>query len=444
MEFRRDRYVRKLIERRGNGLIKIITGVRRAGKSYLMNILFRRSLKESGVDDSKIISFAFDSDDDLDLLEQYYPDEVTKIPQKGGGYVVNSKKFRAFIRERAEGKDGMLFLLDEVQMLEDFVTTLNGLLRYHDSDTYVTGSNSRFLSSDISTEFRGRGSVVHVFPLTFSEYLSGTDLSPEDAWKDYIETGGIPIVARMGSREERMEYLRSLCEETYLKDIVSHNSVRNSTALSDLFDVTASMIGSSVNPKRIADTFGTVMNKDITDDTVADYIGYFEDAFLLSKVKRYDVKGRKYIGTPYKIYFEDIGIRNARLNFRQMEETHIMENIIYNELRYRGFNVDAGQVDVNERTGRIDINGRPIYSKKHLEVDFIATAGDRKYYIQSDLSVDDPDKRANEERPFINIDDSFTKIIVTKNRLNAFRDEKGVLTMDLFEFLTDPDSLVSI
>ena len=437
MEFPRERYVQKLVDRIDIGLIKIITGARRVGKSYLMNKLFYRHLTESGVDESKIIRFSFDSDDDIDLLDPYLPGEDTKIIQKGGGYLVNSRKFRAFIKDRANGREGMFYLLDEVQLLEDFVGTLNGLLRNTDDNIYVTGSNSKFLSSDISTEFRGRGLVLHVLPLTFSEYLNGTGLPRDAAWGDYIETGGIPIVATMGSREERRDYLKALCEEIYLKDIIARNNVRNSSSLSDVLDITASMIGSLVNPTRIADTFGTVLGKDVTDDTVSDYIGYFEDAFLLSKVKRYDVKGRKYIGTPYKLYFEDIGVRNARLNFRQIEETHIMENIIYNELRYRGFDVDIGQVIVNERTDRVDVNGRSCYSKKHLEVDFIANSGDRRYYIQSVLSIHDPKKKEAEEKPLLNTGDSFTKILITRNGLHPFRDDNGVLTVDLFDFLTD-------
>ncbi len=301
-----------------------------------MNVLFRRRLLESGVDESKILCFAFDSDDDLDQLDPFLPEEKTKLWQKGGGYLVDSRKFRAFVREWARKRSGLYLLLDEVQLLEGFVGTLNGFLKNDDFDVYVTGFNSRFLSSDISTEFRGRGTVVHVLPLSFFEYSEGRRSPPERIWRDYIETGGIPIVARMGSREERADYLRLFCEETYLKDVVSRNHVRNTAALSDTLDIVASSIGSLVNPKRIADTFRTVLKKEVTDDTVSDYVRFFEEAFILSKVNRYDIKGRKYIGTPYKLYFEDMGIRNVRLNFRQMEETHLMENVLYNELRYRG------------------------------------------------------------------------------------------------------------
>ena len=442
MDYPRETYVRKLTGRIGNGLIKVITGSRRAGKSFLMNNLFYGRLLDTGVNESEILRFAFDSDDDLDLLDGFRPDEETKIVQKDGSYLVNSKKFRAFVKDWADGREHLFLLLDEVQLLDGFMSTLNGFLVRGTYDIYVTGSNSRFLSSDIATEFRGRGSVIHVLPLSFSEYMEGTDGTPEAAWRDYIETGGIPIVAKMEDREERRIYLRDLCEQTYLKDIIARNHVRNTASLSDVLDVSASLIGSLVNPARIADTFGSVLGRDVSDDTVSDYIAFFEDAFLLSKARRYDVKGRKYIGTPYKLYFEDIGVRNARLNFRQIEEAHIMENILYNELRFRGFNVDVGIVGVNEKTDRMDKNGRPIYAAKSLEVDFVATAGDKKYYLQSALSLDGSVKEDQEKRSLRNTGDSFTKIVVTKNGPNAFRDRDGIIIMDLFDFLLGRDPTV--
>ena len=442
MEYSRESYVRKLSGRIDNGLIKVITGSRRAGKSFLMNNLFYNSLLDMDVNEDDILRFAFDSDDDLDLLYSYLPEEETKIKQKDGSFLVNSRKFRAYVKDWTKNRTHLFLLLDEVQLLDGFIGTLNGFLGRGIYDIYVTGSNSRFLSSDIATEFRGRGSEIHVLPLSFSEYMEGTDDSPETAWKDYIETGGIPVVAKMRDRSERRTYLRNLCEQTYLKDVISRNHIRNTSALSDVLDVSASLIGSLVNPRRIANTFGTVLGKNITVDTVSDYIRYFEEAFLLSKARRYDVKGRMYIGTPYKIYFEDMGVRNARLNFRQIEETHIMENIIYNELRFRGFNVDIGAVNVNERSERIDRNGHPIYETKSLEVDFIATAGDNKYYIQSALSLDESTKTVQEKRPLRNIDDSFTKIVVTKNGPHTFRDEDGIVTMDLFDFLLRWDPTV--
>ena len=441
MEYSRERYVEKLTERMGDGLVKVITGTKMAGKSYLMNELFYRRLLDSGIRTDEIIRFAFDSDDDIDLLEAYFPEDSTRIRQRNGQFLVNSKKFRAYIRDKADGKERMFIMLDEVQLLEDFVGTVNSLNRHQNYDIYVTGSNSKFLSTDIATEFRGRGSVIHVLPLAFSEYIRGSSDKIDELWRDYIETGGIPVVAKMRSREERMDYLRILCEETYLKDIISRNGIRNPGSLSDVFNILASTVGSPVNPNRIANTFRTVLGQDITADTVSNYMRYFEEAFVLSRAMKYDVKGRKYIGSPFKIYFEDVGIRNVRLNFRQMEESHLMENIIYNELRYRGFNVDVGSVDINERTDRIDSNGRSIYAKKCLEVDYIATFGNRKLYIQSALSMSDPEKALQEKRPLNSIDDSFTKIVITKDNLNPYRDEKGVIIMGLFDFLVDEHSL---
>lgn len=435
MEYSRKIYLNKLVERRQNGLIKVITGARRAGKSYLMNQLYFKSLLESGVSKSKIIRFAFDSDEDIDLLDIYYPDEETRIMQKNGTYLINAKKFRAYIKDNTGEEETYYFLLDEVQLLDNFVGTLNGLLRHENFDVYVTGSNSKFLSSDIATEFKGRGTVVHVLPLAFSEYMEGNEANASQAWKEYIVTGGIPLVTKMSSEEEKETYLRTLCEESYLKDIIEHNRLRKKTELGDTFNILASMIGSPLNSKRITNTFLSVVNKDISEDTINSFIGYFEDAFIVSKVLKYNIKGRKYIGSPYKLYFEDVGVRNARLNFRQIEEPHIMENIIYNELRFRGYNVDVGEVDVSEKTDRIDVNGKAIYAQKSLEVDFVASKGSRKYYIQAALTMDDPEKQRQEKKSLYNIDDSFKKIIVTKSGLKPAYDENGVLIIDLFDFL---------
>ena len=435
MEYSRKIYLNKLVERRQNGLIKVITGARRAGKSYLMNQLYFKSLLESGVSKSKIIRFAFDSDEDIDLLDIYYPDEETRIMQKNGTYLINAKKFRAYIKDNTGEEETYYFLLDEVQLLDNFVGTLNGLLRHENFDVYVTGSNSKFLSSDIATEFKGRGTVVHVLPLAFSEYMEGNEANASQAWKEYIVTGGIPLVTKMSSEEEKETYLRTLCEESYLKDIIEHNRLRKKTELGDTFNILASMIGSPLNSKRITNTFLSVVNKDISEDTINTFIGYFEDAFIVSKVLKYNIKGRKYIGSPYKLYFEDVGVRNARLNFRQIEEPHIMENIIYNELRFRGYNVDVGEVDVSEKTDRIDVNGKAIYAQKSLEVDFVASKGSRKYYIQAALTMDDPEKQRQEKKSLYNIDDSFKKIVVTKSGLKPAYDENGVLIIDLFDFL---------
>lgn len=435
MEYGRKVYLDRLIERRQNGLIKVVTGARRVGKSYLMNNLYFNYLLQSGVSRSNIIKFAFDSDEDIDLLDIYYPTEETRIRQKNGSFLVNAKKFRAYIKDMAGEDETYYFMLDEVQLLDNFVGTLNGLLRHNNFDIYVTGSNSKFLSSDIATEFKGRGTVVHVLPLAFSEYIEGNEMNASMAWKEYIVTGGIPIVAKMSSEEEKETYLEMLCEESYLKDIIEHNRLRKKMELGDTFNILASMIGSPVNSKRITNTFLSVVNKDISEDTISTFIGYFEDAFIVSRAMKYNIKGRKYIGSPFKLYFEDIGVRNARLNFRQIEEPHIMENIIYNELRFRGFKVDIGEVDVSEKTNRIDVNGKAIYTQKALEVDFVASKGSKKYYIQSALSMDDPGKQRQEKKSLYNIDDSFKKIIVTKNGLKPAYDENGVLIIDLFDFL---------
>lgn len=441
MEYSREIYLNRLIDRKQNGLIKVITGARRAGKSYLLNELYYRYLLNTGVPSTNIIRFAFDSDEDIDLLDSYFLDEPTRIEKSQNVFYINSKKFRAYIKDRTNEKDEFYLLLDEVQLLDSFVGTLNGLLRHSKFDIYVTGSNSRFLSSDIATEFKGRGTIVHVLPLAFSEYMQGIDIAPEKAWREYIVTGGIPLVAQMRSEEEKITYLENLCKETYLKDIITHNKIKKKVELADTFDVLASMIGSPVNARKITDTFRSVLGKSITADTVGDYIDYFQDAFVVSKAKKYNIKGRKYIGSPFKLYFEDIGVRNARLDFRQIEETHIMENIIYNELRYRGFNVDVGEVNISEKTERIDVNGKPIYAQKALEVDFVVTKGNQKFYIQSALLMDESSKQAQEKKSLNNIDDSFKKIVVAKTGLDPIYDDAGILTIDLFDFLLDKSFL---
>ncbi len=439
MVFPRERYLQKLIGRKHNGLIKVITGMRRSGKSFLLNELFFGHLHREGVPDSRILRFAFDSDEDLDLLEPYFPEEPVRKEISKGQFVVNARKFRAWVRENTKETGQYYFLLDEVQLLEGFTGTLNAFLRHQNYDLYVTGSNSRFLSSDIATEFKGRGTVIHVLPLTFGEYCLGLQLPPQEAWKDYLETGGIPLVALMRSREERMDYLKNLCEETYLKDIIQHHQIRKSTELGEVLNVICSSVGSPVNPLKIANTFRSVSGKRISDETVAAFIDYFIDSFLISGAQRYDIRGRKYIGALYKLYAEDIGVRNARLSFRQVEETHLMENILYNELRYRGYNVDAGEVAVKEKTDRLDRNGKYIYTRKALEVDFVAASGSSRFYIQSALSMTEPEKEEREKKSLYCIDDSFQKIIITRNGLHPQTDEKGIQTVDLFDFLLNND-----
>lgn len=441
MEYLREKYINRLIDRKNNGLIKVITGARRAGKSYLLNELYYKYLINSGIPGKNIIRFAFDSDEDIDLLDAYILEEVSVRVEKNNIRYVNSKKFREFIKDHTNDREEFYLLLDEVQLLDNFTGTLNGFLRHSNYDIYVTGSNSRFLSSDIATEFKGRGTVVHVLPLSFSEYMQGTDETTVSAWREYIITGGIPLVAQMTTEEEKISYLTGLCDETYLKDIIVHNGIKKKTELADTFNIIASTIGSPVNISKITNTFKSVINKDITIDTVSNFIGYFEDAFVISKSNKYNIKGRKYVGSPFKLYFEDIGVRNARLNFRQVEGTQIMENIIYNELRYRGFNVDIGEVSVSEKTDRIDKNGKAIYTQKALEVDFIATKGGQKYYIQSALSMDSIEKQQQEKKSLYYIDDSFKKIVVTKNGLKPIYDEEGILQVDLFDFLLNEQYL---
>lgn len=435
MEYKRTKYVNRLIDRKNNGLIKVITGARRSGKSYLLNELFYSSLIAQGISKKNIIRFSFDSDEDIDLLDEYLKDTPSKIKSTNNEIEVNSKKFRAYIKDKTNENEDFYLFLDEIQLLENFIGTLNGLLKHKNFDIYVTGSNSRFLSSDIATEFKGRGTIIHVLPLVFSEYVENTQQDITKAWKDYIVTGGIPLVANMQSDEEKNNYLKLLAEETYLKDIIQRHNLKKKNEIGDTFNILASTIGAPLNIRRITNTFKSVMNKDISELTISNFIDYFEDAFVISKAQKYNIKGRKYIGSPFKLYFEDVGVRNARLNFRQIEETHLMENIIYNELRYRGFNVDVGEVNVSEKTERTDVNGKNIYEQKKLEVDFIATKGNEKYYIQSALSMSDPEKQLQEKRSLYYIDDSFKKIVVSRTGLKPSFDDKGILVVDLFDFL---------
>ena len=442
MEYARQKYLNMLIERKWNGLVKIVTGARRVGKSYLMNELFYQSLRSDGVPADHIIRFSFDSDEDIDLLSPYYPEQETKIYTKKNIYVVNAAKFRAYIRDHTNDTDQLYLLLDEVQLLENFTGTLNSYLRHKNFDLYVTGSNSHFLSTDIATEFRGRGSEIHMLPLTFREYSENVPADRvQSAWGTYLIYGGIPIVAQMQTETEKTTYLKNLCSETYLKDIVNRNGIRKTQELSDTFDMFASMIGSPVNMLKLANTFHSMHHKEINAGTLAKFEELMENAYLISKAKKYSIKGKKYIDQPFKLYLEDTGVRNARLNFRQIEETHLMENVIYNELRARGFNVDVGEMDVNVPTVRTDANGKTIYARKALEIDFVATLGSRKYYIQSALSIADEEKEYQEKRSLYAIDDSFKKIVVTKNGMPVTRDEKGITTMDLFTFLLDENSL---
>lgn len=415
MEIKRDKYLHDLAVRSGNGLVKVITGARRAGKSYLLFKLFRGYLREEGVADDHVIELAFDLRSSRPLRD---PDT-----------------FLRWVLARLEVGGERYVLLDEVQLLQDFEEVLNELVRIPGVDVYVTGSNSKFLSTDIITEFRGRGDEVHVLPLTFGEFMQVRDDGEARAWADYVEYGGLPLVATMASSEQKATYLKKLFEETYVADIVERNNLRKTQELEDLLNVLASSTGSLTNASKIQATFKSVLKSDISLNTVKAYIGYLEDAFLVSAASRYDIKGRKYIGAPLKYYFEDVGLRNARVGFRQDEENHLMENVIYNELRYRGFSVDVGVVK------RREYNDEGAQRSVTREVDFVANLAGRRYYIQSAFAIPDAEKAAQEKASLLGIDDSFKKIVVVKDVVNVSRDERGIVTMGLFDFLLDPGSL---
>ncbi len=431
MEIKRDEYLQRLIVRRHNGFIKIITGIRRSGKSYLLNTLFYNYLISESVDSDHIIKFAFDSAEDLLKIGE----DPIVLDNKKNDRKVDPKKFLNWILPQIKD-DGMYYiLLDEVQKLGAFESVLNGFLRKNNTDVFVTGSNSKFLSKDILTEFEGRGDEIHILPLSFSEYYAFRGGDKGEAFDDYSVYGGLPAVALMTSEEQKSTYLISQMQNLYLKDIIMRNNLPENTRIGEVLDVIASGISALTNPQKIADTFLSVLRENISAYTVNKYIDHMEDAFMISRVKRYDVKGRKYIGTPYKIYFEDVGLRNARLNFRQIESTHIMENIIFNELRYRGYRVDVGMVESREK----DKNGKDIRVQR--EIDFIASMGSKKYYIQSAYAIPNQDKYKQETASFDKTPDSFKKIIIVEKSMKPRRDEKGYVMMGVKEFLLDKDSL---
>ena len=415
MEIRRDIYLKKLINRMHNGMIKVVTGIRRSGKSYLLFTIFKDYLLSKGVDEEHIISI------ELDRLENKKYRNPYVILEHIRSQLIDSKDYYIF--------------LDEVQLLDQFEDVLNSLLHIKNVDVYVTGSNSKFLSKDIITEFRGRGDEVHVYPVSFREYMTVFNGDKYEGWSSYVRFGGLPLTVTMNSDEQRVEYLTRLFEETYIKDIIERNHIEKKQELNDLINVLASGIGSLTNPSKIVATFNSVIQSDISLNTVRSYIEYLEDAFIISEANRYDVKGRKYIGTPLKYYFEDVGLRNARLGFRQVEETHLMENIIYNELRVRGFSVDVGVVMKRNRTEA------GVQEKKQLEIDFIANQGSRRYYIQSAFSIPDEEKREQEKASLINVGDSFKKIIIVKDVVKPWHDDDGKLTISLYDFLLDEKSL---
>ena len=431
MEIKRDVYLNRLIVRKHNGFIKVITGIRRCGKSYLLNTLFYNHLTEEGIKEDHIIRFAFDSAEDLIKIGE----DPIILDNEREDRKVDPTKFLTWLQPQIADKNMHYILLDEVQKLGAFESVLNGFLRKSNLDVYVTGSNSKFLSKDILTEFEGRGDEVHVLPLSFSEYYAFKGGDKSEVFDDYSIYGGLPAVALMATEEQKTNYLNSQMQNLYLRDIKNRYGLQDDVTLGEVLDVIASGISTLTNPRNISNTMNTVRGGNICDATVDRYIGHMEDAFMLTRVKRYNVKGRKYIGTPYKIYFEDIGLRNARLNFRQIEGTHIMENILYNELRYRGYGVDVGIVEVRER----DAEGKE--NRSQLEIDFIATLGSKKYYIQSAYAIPDQAKYEQETASFDKTMDSFKKIIVVEKSMKPRRDEKGYVMMGVKEFLLDKDSL---
>lgn len=412
----RDRYLELLVSRKHNGVIKIITGMRRCGKSFLLFKLFKEHLIAEGVPESHIIRIELDdrrnkSLRDPDVCLEY----VTSLLKDEGQYYL---------------------LIDEVQFMAEFEDVLNSFLHMDNLDTYVTGSNSKFLSTDIITEFRGRGDEIHVRPLSFAEYCAVyPNMAWDDAWNIYHTYGGLPYAVLLDKAEDKAQYLKRLFREVYLKDIVERNKVQNNIQMGILLDIISSSIGSLTNPRKLENTFKSDGNISISAATIKQYLDYFIDAFMVEKAERYDIKGKKYISTPQKYYFSDLGLRNARLNFRQQEETHIMENVIYNELRMRGYSVDVGVIEINERTS----DGT--YARKQIEIDFVANKGSQRYYIQSAFALPSLEKVAQEERPLKNVPDSFKKIIVVKDNIMLRRDDNGITTMGLKQFLLDPHSL---
>lgn len=404
MIIRRDKYLAELIGWKHTDLIKIVTGIRRCGKSFLLFTLFHQHLVETGTDEDHIIEIALDDISNEELREPL--------------------KMLAHVKERIKDKGQYYLIIDEVQLLDRFVDVLNSFMHMDNVDVYVTGSNSRFLSKDVATEFRGRGMEIHIYPLSFAELYAAMGGDKYELWKRYYTYGGLPYLASLNDNAKRAEYLTRLNQTLYLRDIIERNRITNVDAFSELMNVMASGIGSPCNPNKIANTFKTVKKEILSNQTITNYLSYMEDAFIIEKSIRYDIKGRKYIGTLSKYYFQDIGLRNALLNFRQVEETHIMENVIYNELRSRGYSVDVGMVEARTATER-----------KQLEVDFVANRGDKRYYIQSAFALPDEEKREQELASLKRINDSFKKIIIMRDDIAPYHDENGVLIMGLMDFL---------
>lgn len=415
MVIERNKYLQELVSCRHNGLVKIITGMRRCGKSFLLFRLFRRFLEDNGVANDHIVEMAFD---DYAFKEFRNPD-----------------KFYTYVKGRIIDDQPYYILLDEVQMLDEFEDVLNGLLHIPNADVYVTGSNAKFLSKDIITEFRGRGYQIHVSPLSFAEFMSVYEGDREDGWNEYLLYGGLPPVVLLKTEEEKVKLLDSLLAETYIIDVVNRNKIKNDSELNDLFKILASGIGGLTNPQRLSNTFQSVKNVSISPATIKKYIECLSDAFLLESCNRYDVKGRKYIGTPLKYYFSDLGIRNALLGFRQQEKTHLMENAVYNELCVRGYSVDVGNVEVST----VDEKGTKV--RRMLEVDFVCNRGYKRCYIQSALSLPDTEKMQQETASLLRIYDSFMKYVITGDRIKKYQNDDGIVIMNVLDFLLDEQSV---
>ena len=411
MQINRDTYLNKLIRHKHNGFVKVISGIRRCGKSYLLFELFKDHLLSEGVPESHIIKIALDD----------YKNKPYRKPDV----------CYQFITSQIQDNNTYYVMIDEVQMLEEFVDVINGLLQIKNLDIYVTGSTSKLISSEIVTEFRDRGDEIRVYPLTFSEYHNAVGGDLDEAWKNYSMFGGMPALINIYTDQEKVAYLDNLFKETYIRDIIERNKIRiHKQELDELVDIVASGVGGLLNPEKLSRTFKSEKRIDISANTIKRYLDYLQDSFIISVAKRYDIKGKKYINTPSKYYFADIGLRNARLNFRQQEESHIMENVIYNELKFRGYNVDVGEITVFDNN-----------DKKNVEIDFVANLGDKRYYIQSALYLANEDKAKQENRPLLGVKDSFPKIIIVKDNIKPYRNDNGVLMIGLRDFLLNPDSL---
>ena len=415
MKINRNYYLEQVIAGKENGLVKIITGIRRCGKSYLLFTLFHDYLNSHGIDDDHIIEIALDDRMNIELRN---PDAILK-----------------YIKSKIVDKSLYYIILDEVQMIPEFTDVLNSLLHIRNADVYVTGSNSHFLSTDVVTEFRGRGDEIRLYPLSFSEYLEGYKGSRQEAWKDYYTYGGLPHVLALDSDKKKEDYLDNLYGSVYLVDVLERHKIKNQAEFDELVRIVASSVGAPVNPTKLSNTFKSVKGVTIHHATIDKYLSYLQDAFILERSIRYNIKGKKYINTLCKYYFTDLGLRNALLGFRQQEETHIMENIIYNELRSRGYKVDVGMVETRGK----DKNGKIV--RKQLEVDFVVNQGSRRYYIQSAFAMPTPEKEEQESASLLKIDDSFKKIIIVKDDIKPKRNEYGILTIGIMDFLLNKDSL---